>query len=150
MFELARRYIKTSLIFAALSTLLGMHMIAMQRLGQPRVLKWLPTAHGHLFLVGFVTMMIMGVAIWMFPRPKDARYSPILSKATYLLITPGSAIIQLYNHLASKNSPSSHSLPSLERWSFAIFLMVEIILPSRLFLAWVNLSLRFAIIATCP
>jgi heme/copper-type cytochrome/quinol oxidase subunit 1 len=70
MFELARRYIRTSLVFAAISVLLGMHMIAQRLLEKPQPLRWLPTAHGHIFLVGFVTMMIMGVAIWMFPRPK--------------------------------------------------------------------------------
>lgn len=93
MFELARRFIKTSLIFAVLSVLLGMHMIATQRFGQTvKPLHWLPTAHGHLFLVGFVTMMIMGVAIWIFPRPKGSRYLPVLSEATYWLITLGTIV----------------------------------------------------------
>ncbi|MCS7186380.1 MAG: hypothetical protein RMK89_05430 [Armatimonadota bacterium] len=73
MFELARRYVRTSLIFAAISVLLGMHMIAQRFSDEPQTLRWLPTAHGHIFLAGFVTMMIMGVAIWMFPRPKSAR-----------------------------------------------------------------------------
>ncbi len=41
------------------------------------------TAHVHLLLVGFILMMIMGVALWMFPRlPKgDEGYSPDLSKS---------------------------------------------------------------------
>jgi len=91
MFELARRYIRTSLVFAAISVLLGMHMIA-QRLFEPKPLRWLPTAHGHIFLVGFVTMMIMGVAIWMFPRPKVARYSSLLSEICYWLITVGTVV----------------------------------------------------------
>ncbi|MER3501602.1 MAG: hypothetical protein C4295_09065 [Candidatus Fervidibacterota bacterium] len=92
MFELARRYVRTSLVFAVLSVLLGMHMIAQRFRSTPQPLRWLPTAHGHLFLVGFVTMMIMGVAIWMFPRPKDARYSPLLSEVCYWLITLGTVV----------------------------------------------------------
>ncbi|MEZ8219218.1 Cytochrome C and Quinol oxidase polypeptide I [Candidatus Fervidibacteria bacterium JGI MDM2 SSWTFF-3-K9] len=92
MFELARRYIRTSLVFAAISVLLGMHMIAQRLLEKPKPLYWLPTAHGHIFLVGFVTMIIMGVAIWMFPRPKGARYSSLLSEICYWLITVGTAV----------------------------------------------------------
>ncbi len=92
MFELARRYVKTSLVFAVLSTLLGLHMLVQRFRPSPPPLYWLPTAHGHLFLVGFVTMMIMGVAIWMFPRPKGARYSPLLSEVCYWLITLGTLV----------------------------------------------------------
>jgi heme/copper-type cytochrome/quinol oxidase subunit 1 len=92
MFELARRYIRTSLVFAAISVLLGMRMIAQRLLEKPQPLRWLPTAHGHIFLVGFVTMMIMGVAIWMFPRPKGARYSSLLSEVCYWLITIATAV----------------------------------------------------------
>ncbi len=92
MFGLARRYVRTSLVFAAISVLLGMHMIAQRFSNEPKPLRWLPTAHGHIFLVGFVTMMIMGVAIWMFPRPKSARYSPLISEICYWLITFGTAV----------------------------------------------------------
>lgn len=92
MFELARRYIKTSLVFAAISALLGMHMIAQRFSDKPQPLRWFPTAHGHIFLVGFVTMMIMGVAIWMFPRPKGAHYSLLVSEICYWLITAGTAV----------------------------------------------------------
>ncbi len=92
MFGLARRYVQTSLVFALVSTLLGLHMIGLRVTGSPRGLGWLPTAHSHLFLVGFVTMMIMGVAIWMFPRPKGIWYRPLLSEAIYWLITIGTCV----------------------------------------------------------
>ena len=47
------------------------------------------TAHVHLLLVGFMLMMVMGVATWMFPRPakEDARYRPELAKAVYWVMT---------------------------------------------------------------
>lgn len=79
-------------MFAAIGVLLGMHMIAQRFSDKPQPLRWLPTAHGHIFLVGFVTMMIMGVAIWMFPRPKSARYSPLISEICYWLVTFGTAV----------------------------------------------------------
>ena len=36
------------------------------------------SAHTHAILVGFVMMMILGVALWLFPRPskEDTRYTP--------------------------------------------------------------------------
>jgi cbb3-type cytochrome oxidase subunit 1 len=57
-----------------------------------------------LFLVGFVAMMIMGVAIWMFPRPKDARYSPLLSEAIYWLVTVGTVVRAIGEIAASYSS----------------------------------------------
>src|SRR5262249_61368208 len=43
------------------------------------------TAHVHLLLVGFMLMIVMGVATWMFPRPArdDASYRPALAEAVY-------------------------------------------------------------------
>src|SRR4030095_804654 len=52
----------------------------------------MPTA--HLLLVGFMLMMVMGVATWMFPRPgrDNARYRPELAEAAYWLITAATAV----------------------------------------------------------
>jgi cytochrome bd-type quinol oxidase subunit 2 len=38
-------------------------------------------------------LMILGVALWMFPRPEkgDARYRPELAEAAYWLVTLGTA-----------------------------------------------------------
>lgn len=43
------------------------------------------TAHVHLLLVGFMLMLVMGVATWMFPRPagEDRRYRPELAETVY-------------------------------------------------------------------
>src|SRR4029450_10371761 len=47
------------------------------------------TAHVHLLLVGFMLMLVMGVAPWMFPRPahESTRYRPGLAEAVYWLVT---------------------------------------------------------------
>src|SRR5215510_14732690 len=47
------------------------------------------TAHVHLLLVGFMLMIVMGVATWMFARPArdDARYRPELAEAVYWIMT---------------------------------------------------------------
>lgn len=51
------------------------------------------SAHTHAILVGFVMLMILGVALWLFPRPEkgDARYSPRAAEAAYWLVTVGTA-----------------------------------------------------------
>jgi heme/copper-type cytochrome/quinol oxidase subunit 1 len=52
------------------------------------------TAHAHLLLVGFILMIVMGVATWMFPRParEDARYRPELATAVYWVMTVSTAL----------------------------------------------------------
>lgn len=47
------------------------------------------SAHAHVILVGFVMMMILGVALWMFPRPErdGVGYRPGVAEAAYWLLT---------------------------------------------------------------
>ena len=69
MSPLIRRYIKTSFVFLVVGLLLGGYVsIAEFLLGAypPRLFV---TAHVHLLLVGFMLILVMGVATWMFPRP---------------------------------------------------------------------------------
>lgn len=86
---LIRRYIKTSFGFLVAGLLLGGYLTVgefLLGLYPPRLAI---TAHVHLLLVGFMLMMIMGVATWMFPRPAkdDARYRPELAEAVYWVMT---------------------------------------------------------------
>jgi len=60
-----------------------------------RAVPWpLITAHTHLLLVGFMLMLVFGVATWMFPRPArdDARYRPGLAWLVYWLLTVSTAV----------------------------------------------------------
>ena len=52
------------------------------------------TAHVHLLLVGFMLMIVMGVATWMFPRPgkDDPRYRPELAETVYWTMTAATAL----------------------------------------------------------
>jgi heme/copper-type cytochrome/quinol oxidase subunit 1 len=61
------------------------------------------TAHTHLILVGSVMMMIMGVALWFFPKPEkdDKRYKPVLILFTYYLITAATALRFVFQVLES-------------------------------------------------
>ena len=94
MYTLVRRYIKTAIIFLAAGIALGGWMLVNRELhGRPPT-EYETSAHTHLIFVGFVMEMILGVALWLFPRPHkdDTRYSPRLVDAAYWLLTVGTAI----------------------------------------------------------
>ena len=52
------------------------------------------SAHAHAIFVGFVMMMICGVALWLFPRPdkNDRRYRPALAETAYWLLAVGTSV----------------------------------------------------------
>jgi hypothetical protein len=91
---LARRFLKTGIGFLLLGLVLGGVMLARRELGGRYPSAYLVSAHTHVVLVGFIMMMIMGVALWMFPRPErdDARYRPELAEAAYWLVAVGTAV----------------------------------------------------------
>ena len=89
MTPLVRRYIKTSFVFLLWGLLLGGWIIVAEFVAGRYPPRLFITAHVHLLLVGFMLMMVMGVATWMFPRParEDRRYRPELAEAVYWLMT---------------------------------------------------------------
>lgn len=93
MHSLVRRYIKTAIVFLLVGLGIGLYMIALRELGGGALSAYLISAHTHAILVGFVMMMILGVALWLFPRPErgDTRYDPRLASVAYWLLTTGTA-----------------------------------------------------------
>lgn len=69
MSPLVRRFLKSAILFLALGLVLGVWMLYAREFGawQPMRIR---SAHTHALLVGFVMLMITGVALWMFPRPR--------------------------------------------------------------------------------
>ena len=94
MYTLVRYYIKTSLIFLVLGVLAGLHLLVHRHLLFIPYRHGVVNAHVHMLLVGFLLMMVMGVALWMFPRPgkEDTHYKPSLASVTYWLITLGTLV----------------------------------------------------------
>jgi heme/copper-type cytochrome/quinol oxidase subunit 1 len=86
---LVRRYIKTSFVFLMVGLALGAYIVVAQFWLDRYPPRLLVTAHAHLLLVGFMLMMVMGVATWMFPRPArdDTGYRPGLAEAVYWTMT---------------------------------------------------------------
>jgi cbb3-type cytochrome oxidase subunit 1 len=91
---LVRRYIKTSFVFLALGLLLGGWTSVSQFVLGVYPPRLYITAHAHLLLVGFMLMIVMGVATWMFPRPArdDTRYRPRLAETVYWVMTLSTAV----------------------------------------------------------
>lgn len=91
---LVRRYIKTAFVFMLLAMLLGASMSVNQGFLGRSVPYPLVVAHAHGLLVGFVLMLIIGVATWMFPRPsrEHTRYRPELAETVYWIMTLATAL----------------------------------------------------------
>lgn len=88
MYTLVRRFIKTGVGFLVVGLLLGGHMLIQRELGGRWPDPYLVSAHAHAVLVGFVMFLILGVALWLFPRPAkdDTRYTPERAEAAYWIL----------------------------------------------------------------
>lgn len=93
MHTIIRRFIKTGIGFLVAGLLLGLWMLVRRELLDQWPSPYLTAAHSHVLLVGFVMFMILGVALWLFPRPSkdDTRYRPEWIEASYWLLLVGTA-----------------------------------------------------------
>lgn len=94
MFTNVRYFIKTSIIFLIVGILTGLYMAVKRYIFAEGYSQELVSAHMHLLLVGFMLMLIMGVAIWFFPRAEktDKRYDPDRIRIVYWLMTIGTSL----------------------------------------------------------
>jgi hypothetical protein len=91
---LVRRYVKTSFVFLVAGLLVGAYVVVAQFVFDTYPPRLLVTTHTHLLLVGFMLMLVMGVATWMFPRPArdDPGYRPGVAEAVYWVMTLSTAL----------------------------------------------------------
>ncbi len=91
---LVRRYLKTAILFLAVGLAIGLTLLVRRELLGVWPAPYLVTAHVHAMLVGFVVMMILGVALWMFPRAArdDTRYDPRAAELAYWLVAGGTLL----------------------------------------------------------
>lgn len=88
---LTRWMIKTSLVYLVLALFAGLLVALRVPLGW----KWVPVgltpAYFHLFMVGWISLLIFGVVIWMFPKFSQARPrgNERVGWAVYWLINAG-------------------------------------------------------------
>lgn len=93
MHSLVRRFIKTAIAFLGVGLGIGLWIMIRRELFGRFAGPYEISAHTHAILVGFVMMMILGVALWMFPRPQrdDSQYKPAFAEAAYWMLTIGTA-----------------------------------------------------------
>ena len=115
MSPLTRRYIKTSFVFLVAGLLLGAWIVVAEFAADVAPPRLLITAHVHLLLVGFMLMLVMGVATWMFPRPAaaDTRYHPAVAEAVYWIVALATALRALSEVLAAFGARSLRPLVAL-------------------------------------
>lgn len=94
MYSLVRRFIKTGILFLAAGLILGSYMLVRRELYGVWPGPHLTSAHTHAVFVGFVMFLILGVALWLFPRPlkDDPRYRPWRIEAAYWILLVATAV----------------------------------------------------------
>ncbi|MGH7572286.1 MAG: hypothetical protein ACREMK_10625 [Gemmatimonadota bacterium] len=88
-----RRFIKTGIGFLFVGLLIGAWMILRRELVGAWPGPYLVSAHAHAVQLGFVMFLILGVALWLFPKPPtgDSRYRPGRISASYWILTLATA-----------------------------------------------------------
>lgn len=88
MYSTVRRFIKTGIAFLAVGIALGVFMLVRRELFGAWPHPYLVSAHAHAVLVGFVMFLILGVALWLFPRAEkgEDRYRPERMEAAYWIL----------------------------------------------------------------
>lgn len=93
MFTTVRRFIKTGIGFLAVGLALGLFLLVRRELFGVWPHPYHVSAHAHAVLVGFVMFLILGVALWLFPRADkaDNRYRPERIDAVYWILFTATA-----------------------------------------------------------
>lgn len=104
MFSTVRRFIKTAILFLFVGLVYGGWLLYRREISGSWPTPHQVSAHSHLVAIGFVMFLILGVALWMFPRPArdDDRYRPRRIEVAWWLLAPATAL----RFVAEANGPS--------------------------------------------
>lgn len=64
----SRLFVKSGLLFMVAALIVGVAINAPESWDLPRWFQALESTHFHLFVVGWITQIIFGVALWFFPK----------------------------------------------------------------------------------
>jgi cbb3-type cytochrome oxidase subunit 1 len=93
MYTLVRRFIKTGIGFLFAGLAVGAFALVRREIFGIWPHPHLVSAHTHAVQVGFVLFLILGVALWLFPRAAkdDTRYTPGRVTAAYWILAVSTA-----------------------------------------------------------
>jgi hypothetical protein len=88
---ITRLFIKTSLLYLVAAFFAGLGLALRPLLDLPVIARGLSPVYFHLFMVGWVMQLMVGVAYWMFPKWSKARPRGHdgLALATFWLLNTG-------------------------------------------------------------
>lgn len=91
MISQARVIIRTALAYLVAATLLGAALLLNQAVGMSAALFALQPAFYHLLTIGWLTQLIFGVAVWMFPAAtrEQPHGNPRLTWLAYAALNAG-------------------------------------------------------------
>jgi len=94
VYTLVRRFIKTGIVFLMAGLAIGLYALVMREVHNVGMHPYLRSAHVHAVMGGFVMFLILGVALWLFPRAAkgDTRYRPGRIEAAYWILTISTAV----------------------------------------------------------
>jgi heme/copper-type cytochrome/quinol oxidase subunit 1 len=106
MHTLVRRFIKTGITFLAIGLALGLWLLVQREVLGRWPHPYLASAHTHALFAGFLMFLILGVALWLVPRPdkEDTRYTPARVSAAYWILLAGS-VLRVGGEVARAFSP---------------------------------------------
>jgi heme/copper-type cytochrome/quinol oxidase subunit 1 len=89
-----RRFIKTGIGFLFAGLAIGLYMLVMRETMGYGAHPYLRSAHVHAVMGGFVMFLILGVALWLFPRAAkdDTRYTPGRIAAAFWILAVATAV----------------------------------------------------------
>lgn len=108
MFSTVRRFIKTAILFLFVGLIYGGWLLYRREILGAWPSSHQVSAHAHVIAVGFVMFLILGVALWMFPRPAkdDRRYRPRRIEAAWWILAPATAV-RFVTEAAGPGEPGS-------------------------------------------
>lgn len=105
---ITRWYVKTALIYLIVSLAVAMLLALREVVQLPALLSATGPVYFHLFLVGWVTQLIMGIVFWMFPKysREQPRGNERLAILVYALLNAG-LVLRMIGEPARAVSPAA-------------------------------------------
>ena len=82
----ALRYVRAALVFLVYGMSLGLHVSAALHMGWGVYRGTYRLAHVHVLMIGFLLMLLAGLALWRFPEPAPGSRAWIPSASWWALV----------------------------------------------------------------